>query len=327
MTTTIFIIVASLLSLGAGSVLLLRQRQRRARILAEDALKHLFHCESSGVACTLISLAGAIGHTADTAARVVRDLARRNLVVPRGSEVTLTPAGRADALRVIRVHRLWERHLADETTVGELDWHKEAEHKEHVLSREQTEDLAKRLGHPVYDPHGDPIPSPAGGLPRATGAGLEAFDEGDVVRIVHVEDEPATVYKELVEAGLYPGLDVTIREKSDQGIVLEYEGKIAVLPAVTAGNLRVEPGTKEARTGPRPTLASLPVGHEAVVSGISPACRGLQRRRLMDLGLVPGTKVRPELRGAAGDPIAYRIRGAVIALRKEHAEWIYVDHE
>lgn len=323
--TTALLIIVSLSVLIAGLAFLERQRRRRERILAEDALKHMFHCESSGIPCTLTSLAGALERSADAAARIVHDLAERKLVVPRGPEVTLTPEGRAYALKVIRVHRLWERHLADETMVGELEWHKEAEQKEHTLSREQAENLAKRLGHPVFDPHGDPIPSPAGGLPRESGTSLEAFHEGDTVRVVHVEDEPASVYKELVEAGLYPGLDVTIQQRTDQGIVLEHEGKTTVLPAVTAGNLRVEKGTKEARTGARKSLASLTAGDEAVVSGISPACRGLQRRRLMDLGLVPGTRVTAELHGAAGDPTAYRIRGAVIALRKEHAEWIYVD--
>ena len=46
---------------------------------------------------------------------------------------------------------------------------------------------------------------------------------------------------------------------------------------------------------------------------------------LLDLGVVPGTVVRPELRSATGDPVAYRIRGALVALRRDQAEWIRIE--
>lgn len=51
---------------------------------------------------------------------------------------------------------------------------------------------------------------------------------------------------------------------------------------------------------------------------------GLTRRRLLDLGLVPGTKVEMIRRSPVGDPIAFNIRGAVIALRKETAAQVLV---
>jgi hypothetical protein len=44
----------------------------------------------------------------------------------------------------------------------------------------------------------------------------------------------------------------------------------------------------------------------------------------LDLGIVPGS-VRAEMISATGDPTAYRVRGATIALRKQQAEWIYVE--
>ena len=67
------------------------------------------------------------------------------------------------------------------------------------------------------------------------------------------------------------------------------------------------------------TLDRLAVDESGAVVGISPACRGPQRRRLLDLGVVPGTEIRAVMRSAAGDPIAYDIRGALIALRREQA--------
>ena len=77
--------------------------------------------------------------------------------------------------------------------------------------------------------------------------------------------------------------------------------------------------------GSNETLASLTEGECARVLGIHPALQGPQRRRLLDLGLVPGTRVEAELRSAAGDPVAFRVRGALIALRRDQARWILVD--
>ncbi len=79
----------------------------------------------------------------------------------------LTDQGREYALHIVRTHRLLERYLADRTGVLPEDWHGEAERREHKLSPEDRESLAARLGHPLYDPHGDPIPTAAGELPAA----------------------------------------------------------------------------------------------------------------------------------------------------------------
>ncbi len=60
-------------------------------------------------------------------------------------------------------------------------------------------------------------------------------------------------------------------------------------------------------------LNALREGEEARVVWVEAAAA--LRRRLMDLGLVPGTRVSCVARSPAGDPAAYLIRGAVIALR------------
>jgi Fe2+ transport system protein FeoA len=73
------------------------------------------------------------------------------------------------------------------------------------------------------------------------------------------------------------------------------------------------------------TLADVAPGQVVRVLGINSSFQGPQRRRLLDLGLVPGTVVEAELASAGGDPVAYRIRGALIALRKEQSRWIQVD--
>ena len=53
-------------------------------------------------------------------------------------------------------------------------------------------------------------------------------------------------------------------------------------------------------------------------------CNGAIRRRLLDLGIVKGTKISPILKSPSGDPTAFLIRGSMIALRKEDANLIFV---
>jgi Fe2+ transport system protein FeoA len=61
------------------------------------------------------------------------------------------------------------------------------------------------------------------------------------------------------------------------------------------------------------------------VTGLSRSLRGPQRRRLLDLGFVPGTLIEAEISSAMGDPIAYRVRGALIALRREQADAVLTE--
>jgi ferrous iron transport protein A len=69
-------------------------------------------------------------------------------------------------------------------------------------------------------------------------------------------------------------------------------------------------------------LTRLPVGGVARVVGIN--AEGLIRNRLLDLGLVPSTVIEAVRRSPAGDPVAYKIRGALIALRSEESRRITV---
>lgn len=70
-------------------------------------------------------------------------------------------------------------------------------------------------------------------------------------------------------------------------------------------------------------LNRLSLGSLGIVRQLN--ARGSVRRRLLDLGLIADTKVKPVMKSPFGDPIAYEIRGTVIALRKEEASKILVE--
>jgi len=73
-----------------------------------------------------------------------------------------------------------------------------------------------------------------------------------------------------------------------------------------------------------PTLADLKPGQQAKVVNLSDHCQGAERRRFMDLGILRDTIITAEMNSPSGDPTAYRIRGALIALRREQTQLINI---
>jgi len=303
-----------------------RARHMSDRVYREDALKHIHKSEVKGRRPTLLSIAGALGIGPNEAAALVGRMEADGLLADDAGTPRLTPAGRDAALHVIRAHRLWERYLAEETGYDEADWHGRAEEREHDLTPTELEALAARLGHPTHDPHGDPIPSLDGALEPHGGVPLTALPPDQAGRIVHLEDEPEIVYAQLVAEGLSPGQIVRNATIAPDRIHFWTNGDEHVLAPILAANIFVRPlpaDEAEPAAHGRP-LSALRLGESARVVALAPGLRGQERRRLLDLGLLPGTTVTAELRSPSGDPTAYRIRDATIALRSEQAKQVRV---
>lgn len=305
-----------------------RMRRMSARVLMEDAVKHIHKSSIAGREPTLEGLAGALGVTRDSAVDLLAALADRNMVELKGDRFHLTADGRDYALHVIRAHRLWERYLADETGFAETEWHGLAEEREHELSPAEADELSARLGHPTHDPHGDPIPTAEGELVPHGGRSITTLPTNTPLQLVHIEDEPEAVYAQLVAEGLEPGMIVVASEISPNRVTLWAEGDEHVLAPVVAANLYALPLPTE-ETEPRDAehLSDLAPGERGRVIGISGGCRGAERRRLMDLGVVPGTVIEAAFASPAGEPMAYVIRGALIALRDHQAARIRITRE
>jgi DtxR family Mn-dependent transcriptional regulator len=304
-----------------------RVKRYSNRILHEDALKHLQKNERHGTNSTLESIAGALSISTSQAANLMEEIQVQGLVEIKGENFQLTSAGRDYALKIIRAHRLWERYLAEETGFAESEWHDLAERYEHELSPQQADRLSSRLGNPTHDPHGDPIPTADGAMVLHGGEPLPEMPLGDLLRIVHIEDEPEVVYAQLVAEGLHPGMEVQLTESSERRVRFWTNGNEHVLAPIVAASISVVPVPQEERETPQPgePLLSLKPGSQGRVVALSPRLRGAERRRIMDLGILPGTIVRVEMTSPGGDPTAYRIRGALIALREEQSNLIRIE--
>lgn len=299
-------------------------RRASARILIEDALKHLHWCTVNQQHPTIQSLAGALQISENRTAELLTAMQNRSLVEVRPDGLQLTAAGLEYALHMVRAHRLWERYLADETGYQAQSWHELADQMEHRLTPEAANALAASLGNPTYDPHGDPIPNAEGEVIANPNQPLTAMQPQQVVRIVHLEDEPAVVYAQLVAEGFYPGMEAQILEMTPQRVRLWADGNEHILAPIVAANINVRPLEATLAAATEPTLADLQPGEQGRVVRISARCRGAERRRFLDLGILPGTLIGAEMRSLSGDPTAYRIREALIALRREQAALVAI---
>src|SRR5690606_12647200 len=135
---------------------------RSASSTIEDYLKTIYsHTEWQDVPITGSQLAARLGVVPSTVTEMVKKLASLGLVThaPYGA-ITLTDAGRTEALRMVRRHRLVETWLVEGFGYSWDEVHDEAEVLEHALSDRLLDALDVLLGRPRRDPHGAPIADP-----------------------------------------------------------------------------------------------------------------------------------------------------------------------
>ncbi|MCB0029878.1 MAG: DtxR family transcriptional regulator [Anaerolineales bacterium] len=302
-----------------------RVRQLTDRVRREDALKRLLLSEEEGQRCSADTVAGALEMGRNEAALLLQAMQADDLVQMVGGELKLTPAGRESAIHIVRAHRLWEHHLAQETGFDATEWHARAEDREHNLAPAELESLAARLGNPTHDPHGDPIPSASGLFGSQRGLPLTQLPADSSATIIHIEDEPEIVFAQLAAAGLTSGETIKVVAADSAEMTIWAGGEQHTLPIAAANNVTVRLLTASqvaAASEDVRSLTTLTLHETGVVAGLSPRCRGVERRRFLDLGILPGTKITAELQSPSGDPTAYRIRGALIALRYDQAALI-----
>jgi DtxR family Mn-dependent transcriptional regulator len=154
----------------------------------------------------------------------------------------LTEAGRLEALRLLRRHRLIETFLLECLGYSWEDVHDEAEKLEHIVSDAFTERLAEFLGHPDHDPHGDPIPARDGTLEPDDSFPLVEASTGQRVRIYSVGPEDAQTLAFLKESGLVPGKVFKVRQvRTLDGVVIveDEDGETLTLGEPLGGSVYV----------------------------------------------------------------------------------------
>ncbi len=295
----------------------------KEEIVIQDTLKYLAECEHDARPVSLETLAAELALAPEVVRGILRDLEAAELLEP--DSLTMTPAGREYALHVLRAHRLYETYLAQKTSVHESQWHTRAHVAEHKLTAADVERLDRDLNYPRFDPHGDAIPTAGGLMAPKVGRPLTDHPAGWEGQVVHVEDDPPERYAAIAAASITPGTVLRLEARDENEVLVAAEGCEFRFPTATAEQITVVPlGDGEQFDESIRRLSSLVEGETAEVVRLSTLCRGLERSRLLDLGLVPGTTLSVDLISPSGSPVAYRVRGASIALRREQAERVLI---
>ncbi|MFK5879794.1 MAG: iron dependent repressor, metal binding and dimerization domain protein [Flavobacteriaceae bacterium] len=296
------------------------------KTLIEDILKKLYHAENSGASIQINDITSSLDISPKKVVDAILTMEASELISSSKGSLKLEKEGVAYALKIIRVHRLWERYLSEKTGFHKKDWHELAEDMEHKLDVTQTDELARTLGNPRFDPHGDPIPTAAGEIKEIYGKPLSSFPEGTIGRIVHIEDEPDIIYRQILAQDLHIGSLVRVLDSNKKRIVFYSEGEESILAPIVAGNITLSELKKEETISENTSrLSSLKVGESAKIIGISRECRGEIRRRLLDLGFVINTEIKIDIESPMKNPRAYFIRNTSIAIRNEQAKFILIE--
>lgn len=200
----------------------------------QDYLKNIYDLSADGTPASTNDLA----HRMDVAPASVTGMLQRlaemspSLIQYKKHQgVTLTPGGERAALEVIRHHRLIETYLVHALGYSWDEVHDEACRLEHVISENFEARIARALGDPSHDPHGDPIPSADLRMPPEHLRPLSSLRPPSRAAIERVQSEDPAFLRHMEQLGLVPGasLAVTGYSEFDGNLTLNLAGRSIVV--------------------------------------------------------------------------------------------------
>ena len=183
----------------------------------EDYLKTIYKLESEtppdkGVSTS--RLAKKMGVANASVTNMLKRLAEMKMVKYEsyyGSR--LTDTGQKIALEIIRHHRLLELYLKEILGYSWDEVHDEAEKLEHHISEQFEDKIAELLNHPTEDPHGDPIPTKDGKMPKIKLKALHSVPAETPYIVRRVKNQSPELLRYLEKQGLIPGVKVEVLQK------------------------------------------------------------------------------------------------------------------
>ena len=190
----------------------------------ENYLKAIYLLDKKGVKkVTPTNIAEALDNNPASVVDMLRKLVeKKHIQYDKVKGARLTDKGKAVSISIVRKHRLWEVFLLEKLGYGWDEIHDIAEQLEHVNNDQLADKLDKFLGHPQYDPHGDPIPKANGDTAPVHRTVLAQLEEGKSGVVAAVKDvSPAFLqYLKKLEIGL--NTKITVVEK------IPFDGSMAI---------------------------------------------------------------------------------------------------
>jgi DtxR family Mn-dependent transcriptional regulator len=178
----------------------------------ENYLKTIYQLPDDGNPyVTTNQIAGRHATSAASVTDMIKRLAEKNLIdYEKYKGVRLTPEGDRVAKALIRKHRLWEYFLVEKLSFEWDEVHTIAEQLEHIKSTALTDRLDGFLGHPRYDPHGDPIPDKEGRYAHRSDFVLQDFQPEQEGIVVGVKNSDTKFLQLLESTDLVLGAKVRV---------------------------------------------------------------------------------------------------------------------
>lgn len=191
----------------------------------ENYLKAIFKIEEreDGPAGTN-HIAEEMRTSAASASDMIRKLSEKELLdYEKYRGVQLSQEGRRIATLLIRKHRLWESFLVEKLNFNWDEIHEIAEELEHIRSPKLIRQLDAFLGHPKYDPHGDPIPNAEGIFHKRQQIRLSKMQKEAIGVIVGVNEHSTSFLQFLDQQGLVLGTRIRLLQLYDFDESVEVE--------------------------------------------------------------------------------------------------------
>jgi len=196
----------------------------------QDYLKHIYELNENGGSASTNDLAARLNIAPASVTGMLQKLAcaKPPLVVYKKHQgVTLTRNGAKAALEVIRHHRLLETFLVNTLGYSWDEVHCEADKLEHVISEDFEARMAKALGYPTRDPHGELIPTIDLTMPADESCPLASLRINETATIRRVSDDDPALLRHLREIGVVPNVEITVKNysKFDGNLTIKVEGQ------------------------------------------------------------------------------------------------------
>src|SRR4249920_2201125 len=176
-------------------------------------------------------VAASLGVAPGTATTMIKALAESGLAEYEPySGVRLTSAGERLAALVLRRHRLVELFLVQVLGMSWAEVHDDAQQLEHVVSERLIERIDEMLGHPSHDPHGDPIPTAEGSIPKDHLESLLTCPVGTPLRVTRIADQDPAFLRFIESNQLKPGqpIEVEMRDTAADSVKLRSQNHTSI---------------------------------------------------------------------------------------------------
>lgn len=155
---------------------------------------------------------------------------------------SLSAEGKKTALYVVRRHRLWESFLAEKLAFGWDEVHEIAEELEHVHNKKLIDKLDAFLGHPQFDPHGDPIPDDKGKLSPVAEISLHQLPVRKAAVVCRIRNQSAQMLQLLQHINIQIGSRLEVQQTFpyDQSLEVLIKRKKHTISAQLANNIMMQ---------------------------------------------------------------------------------------